>query len=62
MLDSREKYVRFTGGLCVVTGVALLAVALGVAVGGQRPSAVVWCVAAVVLIAWGRWRPKSARR
>jgi len=59
VLDSREKYLRFTGRLCVVTGVALLAVALAGAVGGEWPSAAVWCAAGVVLIVWGRWRLKS---
>jgi hypothetical protein len=39
VLDSREKYVRLTGRLCVVTGVALLALAAAIAVGGQWPSA-----------------------
>jgi sulfite exporter TauE/SafE len=62
VLDSREKYVRFTGRLCVVTGVALLAIGLAVAVRGEWPSAAVWCAAGVVLIVWGRWRLKSARR
>jgi hypothetical protein len=55
-------YLRFTGWLCVVTGVAFLLVCgLGVA---QRhvASAAVWFAAGSVLIAWGAWRLRSARR
>ena len=62
MLDSREKYMRFTGRLCVVTGVVLVAMAVALAVGGQWASAALWCAAGVVLIAWGSWRLRSARR
>ncbi|HTR78342.1 MAG TPA: hypothetical protein VMH39_09540 [Gemmatimonadaceae bacterium] len=62
MLDSREKYMRFTGRLCVVTGVVLLALASALAVSGQWASAALWFVAGVVLIAWGSWRLRSARR
>jgi hypothetical protein len=62
VLDSREKYVRFIGRLCVVTGVALLALAVAIAVTGHWPSAAVWCTAAVVLIGWGWWRLNSAHR
>ena len=61
-VDSRTKYLQFTGRLCLVTGVALLAVALAVAVRGEWPSAAVWCAAVVVLIVLGRWRLKSPRR
>ena len=61
-VGSRARYVRFTGWLCVVTGVALLLVAVGVAAHGQWPSAGAWCLAGVVLLVWRGWRLKSLRR
>jgi len=61
-VGSREGYIRFTGWLCVVTGVALLIVC-GVAAGrGEVARAVVWFVVGSVLVVWGQWRVRSARR
>jgi hypothetical protein len=58
-MGSREGYVRFTGWLCLVTGVAFVLVcAIGVAQ-GNVVSAALWFVAGSVLVAWGVWRLRS---
>jgi hypothetical protein len=61
-LDSNERYVRFTGRLCVATGAALVLVALVEVVQGHVPNAAVWSVAGAALLVWGGWRLKSAKR
>ena len=58
-VGSREGYVRFTGWLCVVTGVALLIVCGLAAARGEVAVAAVWFVAGSVLVVWGRWRVRS---
>ncbi|MGB0091519.1 MAG: hypothetical protein WBP81_03145 [Solirubrobacteraceae bacterium] len=61
-MGSREGYIRFTGWLCVVAGVALLIVS-GLAAGrGQAVTAAVWFLAGSVLVVWGAWRVRSVRR
>ncbi|MBV9334308.1 MAG: hypothetical protein JO243_00315 [Solirubrobacterales bacterium] len=61
-MGSREGYVRFTGWLCVVTGVALLLVGGLAAARGQLATAAVWFVGGSVLVGWGAWRVRSAGR
>ena len=61
-MGSREGYIRFTGWLCVVTGIAFLLVCGLGAAQGHAASAALWFVAGSVLIVWGAWRLRSAGR